>query len=192
VLLALALWGTVIEWPRLRDVITFALFWMFGPVLILFAISLTVTPLMVERYALSCFIPFFMLAALGISNILSPRIRAGAVALTIALSAAHAGAFVLKPPSLQWTHAIERIRGDFPAASIIVAPPHGANVLRYYLPADSGYMALEFTPGACARAKILLLWDHAMEQPGGQMVKSCRAAFGRLLFKEKDVTVLTR
>ncbi len=193
VLLALAAWGVAVQWPRLRDALVFALFWMLGPVLILFAISLTVTPLMVERYALSCFVPFFILAALGIGNILSPRARTGAIVLVAALSAAHAGAFVIKPPSLQWTHALEHIRSRYKApVKITVAPPHGANVLRYYLGADSGYAVSGFTPDACARSQILLLWDHALEQPGGKQVSVCRAAFSRAVFGEKDVTVLAR
>ncbi len=191
-LLVLAIWGVFVQWPRLRDALVLALWWMFVPVLILFALSLTVTPLMVERYALSCFVPFFLLAALGISSILARRIRAGAVALIVILSLAHTGAFLLKPPSRQWTHALERIRGYAPAAAIIVAPPHGANVLRYYLPARGRYAVAEFTPAGCAKSQILLLWDHALEQPDGKEVSDCRATFRRVLFSEKDVTVRTR
>jgi hypothetical protein len=191
-LLVLAIWGVFVQWPQLRDALVFALWWMFVPVLMLFALSLTVTPLMVERYALSCFVPFFLLAALGISSILAHRMRAGAIALTVLLCLAHTGAFLLKPPSRQWTHAIGRIRSYTPAAAISVAPPHGANVLRYYLPAHSGYAVSEFTPAKCAVSQMLLLWDHALEQPDGKEVSDCRATFGRVLFSEKDVTVRTR
>ncbi len=65
VLLVLALWGIVSQWHRLRDATIFALFWMYGPVLLLYATSLTITPLLVERYALSSFVPFLILAAVG-------------------------------------------------------------------------------------------------------------------------------
>ncbi len=191
-LLMLAVWGAFLQWPRRRDAIVFALWWIFVPVLILFALSLTVTPLMVERYALSCFIPFFILAALGISSLRSQRMRAGAIALTVALSLAHTGAFLLQPPSRQWTHAIDHIRSYAPGATIAVAPPHGANVLGYYLAADGQYVISGFTPRACADSKILLLWDHALEQPDGKAVGACLAGFPRLLFEEKDVMVRTR
>jgi mannosyltransferase len=191
-LLILAAWGAFVQWPQLHDAIVFALFWIFVPVLILFALSLTVTPLMVERYALSCFVPFFFLAALGISSILSRRIRTGAITLIVALSIAHTGAFLLKPPSLQWTHAIDRMRSYAPAARIAVAPPHGANVLRYYLSAHPPFVVSEFTPKVCANSKILFLWDHALEQPDGKEIGACLATFPRILFEEKDVTVRTR
>ncbi len=191
-LLVLAVWGVIAQWRRFRDAIVFALLWMYGPVLLLLVMSLTVTPLLVERYALSCFVPFFILAALGIRNIPSAPIRASALALAVALSAAHTAAFLLKPPSRQWTHAVERIRTYSPAASIVAAPPHGANLLRYYLPPGGCYVASEFTPEACAGSEILLLWDHALEEPSGKQVQECRATFHHVLFNEKDVTVLIR
>lgn len=192
VLLALAVWGAITQWHRGKDAIVFALLWMYGPVLLLFVLSLMVTPLLVERYALSCFVPFFLLAALGVRNIQSRPMRIGALALAVALPVAHTAAFLAKPPSLQWMHAVERIRSYSPSAAIVVAPPHGANVLRYYLPEDAGYKVLEFTPQACAASSMLLLWDHATEEPSGKQVEACRARFPQVVFNEKDVTVMIR
>ncbi|HEV3113727.1 MAG TPA: glycosyltransferase family 39 protein [Candidatus Binataceae bacterium] len=191
-LLMLAAWGVIAQWRRLRDALVFALFWMYGPVLLLFVMSLAVTPLLVERYALSSFVPFFFLAALGISNIPSAPIRAGALALAVLLSFAHTAAFLIKPPSRQWTHAVAHIQTYSSAATIVVAPPHGANLLRYYLPPEGRYVASEFTPDACARSELLLLWDHALEEPGGKQVDKCLASFHRVLFSEKDVRILIR
>ena len=191
VLLILAVWGIAAQWRRLRDAIVFALFWMYGPVLLLFVMSLVVTPLLVERYALSSFVPFFILAALGIRNIPSAPIRVAALSLVVALSTMHTAAFLTKPPSRQWTHAVALIE-KYPAAKIVVAPPHGANLLRYYLPPEGRYVASEFTPDACAGSEILLLWDHALEEPGGNQVQKCRAMFKHVLFNEKDVSLLTR
>ncbi len=192
VLLVLAIWGAIAQWPRMREAIVFALFWMFLPVLMLFAISIAYTPLLVERYALSSFIPFFLLAAMGIGGIRSRGWRAGALALAVAVSTAHAAAFLAKPPSRQWTHAIAAIKRAAPAARISVAPPHGANVLLYYLPADGKYLPAAFTPKSCAESDLLWLWDHALAEPGGAQVARCRASFPHRLFEEKDVTVLAR
>ena len=189
VLAVLAIWGVIALWRRLRSAIVFALFWMYGPVLLLFVTSLTVTPLMVERYALSSFVPFFFLAALGIGALSSKELRAGALAIAVALSFAHTAAFLMKPPSRQWTHAVA-VLGAYPSSKIVVAPPHGANLLRYYLPAR--FAIAEFLPGACGSAEILVLWDHAPEEPSGKQVEQCRAAFPRVLFNEKDVTILMR
>jgi mannosyltransferase len=194
VLFALAAWGVASQWGRYRDGIVFILFWMFGPVLILFVFSLTVTPLLVERYALSCVVAFFILAALGIAAIRSAPMRSGALALVVVLSLGHTSAFLLKPPWRQWTDALTAIRAHTPAARIAVSPAHGANVLRYYLPQGGPYAATELSAGSCAGADVLLLWDHALEQPQplGKMVAACRATFHHVLFNEKDVIVLTR
>ena len=191
VLLALAAWGVVAQWRRLRGSIVFALFWMYGPVLLLYVMSLTVTPLLVERYALSSFVPFFILASVGIAACNSPCVRIGAIALTVALSLGHAAPFLLKPPSQQWRHAAARILRDVPASAIAVAPAYGANVLTYYLPPDR-YPVTGLTADSCAKATLLLLWDHALDGPSGKEARSCRASFPRVIFNEKDLSVLRR
>ncbi|HXR34443.1 MAG TPA: hypothetical protein VN754_00740, partial [Candidatus Binataceae bacterium] len=192
VLLALAAWGVVSQWSRLRDAIIFALFWMYGPVILLYVMSLTVTPLLVERYALSSFVPFFILAAVGIAACNSRHVRAGAIALTVALSIGHAAPFLLKPPSLQWRHAADLIRRDIPNATIAVAPSYGANVLIYYLPQSDRYVVTGLTADSCARSALLLLWDHALEGPSGKQAQACRVRFPRVIFTEKDLSVLSR
>ncbi len=195
VLLALALWGIVSQWRRLSDAIVFALFWMYGPILLLYAISLALTPLLVERYALSSFVPFMILAAVGIGAFRSPRVRIAALALVVVLSIAHAAAFLRKPASMQWIHAIERIRAYSQDATIAIVPEYGANVLRYYLPPDSRYAISDpsgLTAASCAGSGVLFLWDHALEGPSGKEARACRSIFTHLLFSEKDVSVLTR
>jgi mannosyltransferase len=191
ILAALALWGAISQWSRLRDAIIFALFWMYAPVLLLFVVSLTLTPLFVERYALSSFVPFVILAALGIGAFDGRALRAAALALALAVSIGHGVAYLRRPPSHQWIHAIAQIRSYSPAAQIVVAPPHGANLIRYYL-RDSHYRASEFTPQSCTKSDIFLLWDHALESGLEGPIESCKAGFRHVLFKEKDVTVLTR
>jgi hypothetical protein len=119
-------------------------------------------------------------------------LRWGALVAAVALSIAHTAAFLGKPPSLQWTHALQRIRADSPAARIVVAPPHGANVLLYYLPPHGQYVVSAFTPESCAASGILLLWDHPSEDPSGKQIEACRSKFRHVLFHEKDLIVLTR
>jgi hypothetical protein len=187
VLLALAMWGAVTQWSRLRDAIVFAMFWMYGPVLLLYVMSLTVTPLLVERYALSSFVPFFILASVGIAACRSRRVRAGAIALTVALSIGHAAPFLLRAPSLQWRHAADLIRAKVPKATIAVAPSYGANVLIYYLPRGDQYDVTGLTPDSCAKSTLVLLWDHALEGPSGKQALACRASFPRVVFTEKDL-----
>ncbi|HEV2169853.1 MAG TPA: glycosyltransferase family 39 protein, partial [Candidatus Binatus sp.] len=67
ILAALAIWGMITGWRRgARDAIAFAMLWMWAPPLIMLLASYTIAPVFIERYALSCFAPFFILVALGI------------------------------------------------------------------------------------------------------------------------------
>jgi hypothetical protein len=192
VLLALAVWGAVAQWRRRSAAIVFALFWMWGPVLMLYLMSIAVTPLLVERYALSSLVAFMLLAALGIDAFASARMRTGAIAIAVAVCIAHVGAFLKKPPSLQWTHALAHIETGLAAGAIAVAPGYGANVLRYYLKHRGQYQVSGLTPDSCAKSDVLFLWDHAATGPGGAQVAACRLTFSHPMFAEKDVAVMTR
>ena len=65
VMAALAGWGAWRGWVRARAATAFALAWMWLPPLLMLVASYAFSPMFVERYALWCFVPFFMLAALG-------------------------------------------------------------------------------------------------------------------------------
>ncbi|HKD65647.1 MAG TPA: glycosyltransferase family 39 protein [Candidatus Binataceae bacterium] len=192
VLLLLAVWGAISQWRVRSAAIVFALFWMWGPVLLLYLVSLAITPMLVERYALSSLVPFMILAALGICEFVSSGARTAAVAIAVAVSIAHAAPFLRKPPSLQWTHAAQRIEASSPRAVIAVAPGYGANVLRYYFSGKREYAALPLTLNACAGSDFLFLWDHALSGPSGKDAHECSAAFKRTVFSEKDVNLLAR
>ena len=77
ILALLAIWGVIRGWQRgARDSIAFALLWMWAPPLMMVVASYAIAPVFVERYALSCFVPFFILVALGIFELpgdLRPR-----------------------------------------------------------------------------------------------------------------------
>lgn len=137
-LAGLAGWGVVRGWSRAPEAVRFALVWMWGPVLMLMAVSYALKPLLLERYALSCFVPFFILAALGLHQIAAPRWRAGALALALALSLGHLAAHYRRPHDVQWREAtglaIAKARAQ---AGIAVAPDYAVNVVRYYLERDA-------------------------------------------------------
>ncbi|MDB5108202.1 MAG: glycosyl transferase family 39, partial [Candidatus Binatus sp.] len=63
----LAIWGALVAWRRgARDAVAFALLWMWAPPILMMLASYTLTPIFVERYALSCFAPFFILVGVGL------------------------------------------------------------------------------------------------------------------------------
>ena len=193
VVLALALWGVVSGWSRARSTIIFALLWMWGPVVLLYVVSLTLTPLLVTRYALSSFVPFLVLAAIGIWYCGSVRMRSAALALVLALSLAQFVSYVHRSPSMEWQHSVQRIRAYSPSAVIVVAPARGANLIRYYLAGENRYQVVALTDRAsCTGSAILVVWNGGIYGPFRKQADECSTAFPHLLYRHDDFTVLAR
>jgi hypothetical protein len=133
VMAALAAWGSVRGWRRWRLAIVFALLWMWTPPLLLMLISYAIRPAFVERYLVSCFIPFFILVAIGIVELPGVAARFGAIALVAALAIGHVMAWDRKPHDVQWCEAVRAaITGAGNGGTLAVAPGYASNVVRYY------------------------------------------------------------
>ena len=131
---ALAGWGAWRGWTRARAAVSFALAWMWLPPLMLLVASYAFAPMFVERYALWCFVPFFMLAALGALELDGPAVCAIAATLAIALAIGHVEAYRRRPHGVEWREAAGAAsRAYAPGMKIAVAPPYAINVVRYYL-----------------------------------------------------------
>ncbi len=143
VMAALAGWGAWCGWARARGAVTFALAWMWLPLLLMLIASYAFSPMFVERYALWCFVPFFMLAALGAWELRTASIRGAAlgasgaicaVGLTVALALGHLHAYRQRPHDTQWREAAHAAAAAIvPGMKVAVAPPFAVNVVRYYL-----------------------------------------------------------
>jgi hypothetical protein len=133
VMAALAAWGSVRGWHRWRVAIVFALLWMWTPPLLLMLISYAIRPAFVERYLVSCFVPFFILVAIGIVELPGVAARVGAIALVGALAIGHVAAWDRKPHDVQWREAVRAATtGTGNGAGLAVAPGYASNVVRYY------------------------------------------------------------
>lgn len=131
---ALAGFGAWRGWRRARTTVSFALAWMWLPPLMLLVASYAFAPMFVERYALWCFVPLFMLAAFGALELERRAVCATAVALAVALAVAHVASYRRRPHDVQWREAAaSAARAYAPGMKIAVAPPYAANVMRYYL-----------------------------------------------------------
>jgi len=107
ILALLAIWGVIRGWQRgSRDAIPFALLWMWAPPVMMLIASYAIAPVFVERYALACFAPFFILTALGIFEMPGDLVRVGALVLTIAFSIGHIVSYERKPHDAQYREAI--------------------------------------------------------------------------------------
>jgi 4-amino-4-deoxy-L-arabinose transferase-like glycosyltransferase len=190
ILAALAIWGVIRGWRRgERDSITFALLWMWAPPLMMVAASYTIAPVFVERYALSSFVPFFILTALGIFELPGDLVRIGALALAVALSLGHIVSYDRKPHDTQYREAIGAAQSALkPGEVMTVVPSYAIQVLRYYLPADQLDRAVRYEPSA-PPAAVLILGDQNLA-PGA--AQSYRKEYPQVVARLRGVTVLRR
>jgi 4-amino-4-deoxy-L-arabinose transferase-like glycosyltransferase len=139
---ALAVWGVVRGWRRSRDGISFAMLWMWTPPLMLLFVSYAIRPAFVERYLLSCFVPFFILIAVGILEVPTQAVRFGAVVLVVVLAIGHVIAWDRKPHDVQWSEAVRVAAANSKAGgAIAVAPGFAVSVVSYYMGDSSPTLA---------------------------------------------------
>lgn len=190
ILSALAIWGVVRGWRAgPRDAIAFALLWMWGPPLIMVLVSYALTPIFVERYALSCFVPFFILVAFGAYEIRSDPARIAALAIVVALSAGHIVSYTRKPHDAQYREATAAADAALkPGEVMTVVPPYAIEVLRYYLPADRLDRAVRHER-TTSNAAVLINGDQNLA-PGE--AESFKKEYPQLVVRLRGVTVLRR
>ena len=172
---ALAAWSVVRGWHRWRDAIVFALLWMWTPPIVLMIVSIAIRPAFVERYLISCFVPFFILIAIGIVELRAYSVRIGAIALTVALAIGHVVAWDRKPHDSQWREAVRVAVTSIASrnsvsessassdATIAVAPRYAASVVRYYLRANpAAHPAHPVNPSASDPAPVVIIGDQGV------------------------------
>ena len=188
-LAALAIWGAVFGWRRgARDAVGFALLWMWAPPLMMVAASYTIAPVFVERYALSCFVPFFILAALGIFELPGDLVRAGALAIAVAFSVGHIVSYDRKPHDAQYREAIGLADSALKPGEVMTAvPSYAIEVIRYYLPPDQLDRAVRYNQSVSAAA--LILGDQNLA-PGA--AQSYGRTYPQVVARLRGVTVLRR
>lgn len=156
VLLALAGWGVWRGWSgSARGAIVFALVWMWLPPMLLLIASYAFAPMFVERYVLWCFVPFFILAALGLQQLPTATMKTAALGLAVALALGHLYGYRSRPHGIQWREAAHiATRGLEPGATIAVGPPYAINVVRYYLRNTAAAAAA--VPATNAKSVVLI------------------------------------
>ena len=163
VMAALAGWGAWCGWARAREATAFALAWMWLPPLLMLIASYGFSPMFVERYALWCFVPFFMLAALGAWELPGRSIRAVAIGLAVFLALGHLHTYRRRPHDTQWREAARAAAVALaPGLKIAVAPPYAVNAMRYYLrdtQAAESAVPAEAADTADAHIRILVIGD---------------------------------
>jgi hypothetical protein len=193
VVVALAVFGAICGRRKFWGAIYYALLWMWLPVLALLVISYLITPLLVERYALSCFVAFFFLAALGTCLLSTARLRLGALAVVVILTLSHVYAYSRKPHDAQWREATATaLRSLTSEGKVAVAPDYAISVVTYYLPVDKRSLAVPWSETANnpfkVAPKVLILGDQGTYQDSERL----RADYPRLVHEFRGVQVRSR
>jgi uncharacterized membrane protein len=168
-LAAFAIWGAIRGWRRgARDAVSFALLWMWLPLVMMVAGSYAIAPAFVERYALSCFVPFFILIAIGIFSLRTDSARVVALAIIFGLSIGHIVSYARKPHDAQYREAVASATAALkPDEVITVVPPYAIEVVRYYLPAIQRDRAVPYDASS-TNAAVLILGDQDVADSYGK------------------------
>jgi hypothetical protein len=172
VMAMLAAWGAFRGWGRARKAVLFALLWMWAPPLLVLLVSYAVAPVFVERYVVSSFVPFFILVAIGVWELITPpsvselganALRFGALVVVVALSLGHVHGYDRKPHDTQWREAAEiAASAAKPGDPIAVAPGYAVNVMRYYLRNEPETDAPLWTVGNNQAATVVVIGDQGV------------------------------
>jgi 4-amino-4-deoxy-L-arabinose transferase-like glycosyltransferase len=202
ILALLAIYGVIRGWNRgARDSIAFALLWMWAPPLMMLIASYAIAPVFVERYALSCFVPFFILVAVGIFEMPTDLVRVGAasvgraavpaiaLALAVAFSLGHIVSYDRKSHDAQYREAIAAADSALkPGEVMTVVPSYAIEVLRYYLPADQLHRAVRYD-STSPPAAVLIIGDQNLAPDDAQSYKK---EYPQTVARLRGVTVLRR
>lgn len=162
VLALAAAYGAWRGWRRHPDAVRFALIWMWAPPVLMVMLSYAVRPLFVERYALSCFVPFFILVGIGICELHDHLWRAAALLIVVAVSLGHVAAFERRAHDAQWREAAALGAASLGAGeTMTTVPAYSISVVRYYLPPAERGRAIDFVR-AHRDASLVLLRDHGV------------------------------
>jgi uncharacterized membrane protein len=163
-LVALAAWGVARGWGRWQPAITFSLLWMWAPPLLLMIVSYLIRPAFVERYLLSCFVPFFLLVAIGIVELPTRGIRIAAIALVAVFAIGHVVAWNRKDHDVQWREAVGVALNDSKSGdTLAVAPGFADSVVRYYLAEHSATVDVHRADASASdSANVVLVADQGV------------------------------
>jgi mannosyltransferase len=173
---AAALWGVKRAWRLAPQALSFLLLWMFVPPLAMLLISYAMLPIFVDRYALSSVVPFLILVAVGIHELVPGWVRW--LALTVVTSACGVALLpIFSDQQSQWMvkwseAAAITARNLKPTEYAVVESDWMVNVVKYYLRTNPETQVvgakLEELKRAPSDPAILVINDRsALDDPAG-------------------------
>jgi hypothetical protein len=204
VTVGLGAWGTIRMWRRAPEAASLTLLWMFVPVVLLAMLVrksiavLTIlayawTPIFVERYFVTCLVPFCILIAFGIRELRPNSARLAALALFAALALAKVRAYQPTIDDLQWGV-------QWREAAAIVEPElkegHAVNAgfsaaaVQYYLRDNPAVNPALIQPAAANANTLILPEMTAVLDP--KMAAELRSSYPHVVARLQGVSVLRR
>ncbi len=171
--LALAVWGAIRGWRKHSEGVSFALLWMFiplvplvfvlGPMMLMVDTIYSWTPLFAHRWAPSCIVPTCMLIGLGIWELGESRARIVAFLLLIVFAGVRIDSYDSSSGDVewgvQWREATATVLPELKAGRPVnVVPSYGRFAVIYYSRND--HIAQNLLSDD-HRAQVLILADTA-------------------------------
>lgn len=170
-LAALAAYGAVRGWRRAPDAVRFALLWMWAPLLVALVGSYLWRPMFVEKYLLSCMVPFFILAGAGTRWLGGLRMGVAALALLCVLVAPRLQSHFGRPHDAQWREAAHAVAANLGSTgSVTTLPPYSIEVLRYYLPQQLRPRAVRYSDNGI-HADLIVVQGQLARRRGASVVE---------------------
>ena len=190
--IGLAVWGTIRCWREASQGVWFVLLWMWLPVVWL-ALSLhSMGPLFlvilsfwfpcaIQRYVLTCVVPFSILVAMGIGRIRSNPARLCALALFVGLAMARVSSYYRSP----WVGIGEWGREWREAVALAAASEFRAGRPITVYPPDCSYVAFYYARNQTSVPPINSPWAHPAQfgwpQPPPNMITPPGSPYAQLV-----------
>ncbi len=162
VCVAAAVWR---QWRSGKLLLAFLTVWVMGPMTLIMLFSVLVHPVEFPRYALIAFIGFFALVGTGLAAIRSIFIRIALIGALLFFQLHIDRTYLRNPGGPQWREAIAVALGNAQKGqTIVVYPPLGVNVVRYYLRPEQRAIAASAGDG-CEPDSVLIIsgfvWNYS-------------------------------
>jgi hypothetical protein len=168
----------------------FLLVLMWAPPLLLVAGSFIWRPMFLERYAIYSFPGFFILIAIGISELENNLIRAIATGAVVILSLSHIHSYARKTHDVDWREAARIAQASLrPNETIAVAPSFAVEVVRYYAYPPLRGNAVGYDE-ATANSAVAILAEQGVNAV--RTTSKIRREFPHVLEHARGVVVLSR
>lgn len=170
-----------------RLLLAFLAVWVTGPMFLIMLVSVLVHPVEFPRYALIAFLGVFALAGTGWASIPTKLIRIIIIVVILFYQSGIDQQYLRNPGVQPWQQAVtEALHKARPGERIVVYPPMGVNVLRYYLKPAQRAIAVPAS-AACEPDTVLVV--SGFEWHRSERIKAASECYPLVAWRSRNVQV---